>query len=584
MLTDKLELNAFMITVLPKEVLELTNLTELNMSSNSLRVVVAEIEELQALRLLDFSYNRIKLLPANIGKLRKLEVLDLQSNKLKHLPAVLCTMGALHTVHTVGNKELMIPREVQNAGTRTLKLFLRGVYAGSNDAVVDWSMLSKGEAGDAKLRDVPEILFQMNWVTDVNLDHNGIHTLPKEFGQLRSLTKLSLRDNHLDKVPKEMRKCKALEKVLLDKNKLDKLPMFVYASLSLKILSLSHNLLESDCIPEDMTAGGSSLQALILDHNKMGKLSATVELFQALQYLSFSFNSVSTLPPELAHCRALTDLQFDGNKVYELPDDMKNLTNLVRLKLNDNAIEVLPHWVGGMRRLQHLSLGNNKLQYIPYNVTQLRLKVLTLDGNPLSAVETGVLQDGAKGVIDFLSYNHNYDLPDRNMLPDPLEQRRQIAARIKTYSYGAESIRQRRLEAGYKAVGGVNVVELAYNKRVGEDRTNGEGAIILDEEMLWDVRMLAEREVACRALYQFLGPNLTGDVVRAKAKEVFIEMDADGSGTMDEEELRECFLSMGATLSLPVVQRFMDQGLRDPEKGIQVEDFQHLVYSVYSSM
>eukprot|EP00961_Rhodomonas_salina_P050051 672299-Rhodomonas_salina.2 len=81
-----------------------------------------------------------------------------------------------------------------------------------------------------------------------------------------------------------------------------------------------------------------------------------------------------------------------------------------------------------------------------------------------------------------------------------------------TYSYGAESIRQRRLEAGYKAVGGtaisatsyalfctalryllpiflaaamlrctallycrvlsgVNVVELAYNKRVGEDRS-----------------------------------------------------------------------------------------------------------------
>jgi len=101
------------------------------------------------------------------------------------------------------------------AGTATLKLFLRGVYTGSNDAIVNWSELHA--EGDAKLRDVPEILFQMNWVTDLNLDKNNIRILPKDFGQLRSLTKLSLRDNHLDKVPKEMRKCKALERVLLDK-------------------------------------------------------------------------------------------------------------------------------------------------------------------------------------------------------------------------------------------------------------------------------------------------------------------------------------------------------------------------------
>ncbi len=104
---------------------------------------------------------------------------------------------------------------MQRSGTATLKLFLRGVYTGSNDAVVDWSELHS--KGDTKLREVPEILFQMAWVTDVNLDHNFINVLPKEVGILRSLTKLSLRDNRLELVPKEMRKCKTIERLLLDK-------------------------------------------------------------------------------------------------------------------------------------------------------------------------------------------------------------------------------------------------------------------------------------------------------------------------------------------------------------------------------
>jgi hypothetical protein len=34
-----------------------------------------------------------------------------------------------------------------------------------------------------------------------------------------------------------------------------------------------------------------------------------------------------------------------------------------------------------------------------------------------------------------------------------------------------------RLEAEYKNVGGYNGVEIAYNKRVGEDRTEGSGCV-----------------------------------------------------------------------------------------------------------
>jgi len=243
-ITHNLELNGFIINVMPKEVFELTSLTELHMSGNSVKIVGAEIEALQQLKLCDLSYNRIKMLPATIGKLRKLEELDMQSNALLHLPAVICTMDKLRVVHVVGNKALSVPREVQNAGTPTLKLFLKGIYTGSNDGAVDWAELNKLKV--CKLREVPQVLFSMTWIADLNLDDNSVHRLPKELGTLKSLTRLSARHNLIDKIPAEIKRCKQLQKLHLDHNRLEKIPESLYTHLPLVILGLTHNKLEVD--------------------------------------------------------------------------------------------------------------------------------------------------------------------------------------------------------------------------------------------------------------------------------------------------------------------------------------------------
>ena len=486
--SNALELNGFIINMMPREVFELTSLTELHMSGNSVKIVGAEIEALQQLKLCDLSYNRIKMLPATLGKLRRLEELDVQSNALLHLPAVICTMDKLRIVHMVGNKALSVPREVQNAGTPTLKMFLRGIYTGSNEGVVDWAALNKLKV--AKLREIPQVLFSMNWITDLNIDDNSVHRLPKEIGTLKSLKRLSARHNLLEKLPSEVKRCRSLEKLFLDHNRLVKVSESLYTHLPLAVLGLSHNKLDSGCIPEALPMGAASrLQALTLDNNNLGKLSGAVEVFVQLKVLTFSFNMVGALPHELGFCTALTDLQFDANEVEELPAPLHKLTNLVRLKLNDNKISNLPDWIGKFTKLQHLSLGNNRLQFIPYPLTLLKLSILTIDGNPLTAVETGVLMQGPKEVVEFLSYNHNYDIPDRNFIPDPMEQRRQIDAHVNSYTHEANRLHASRLESEYKNVGGYNQVEIAYNKRVGEDRTEGSGAVILDKEMLREVQV-----------------------------------------------------------------------------------------------
>lgn len=84
---------------------------------------------------------------------------------------------------------------------------VQGIYTGSNDAVVDWAELNK--LGVVKLRRVPEVLFQMNWVSSLILDNNNIMVLPPDMKQLKSLVKLSLRGNQLEQLPDELKRCRS---------------------------------------------------------------------------------------------------------------------------------------------------------------------------------------------------------------------------------------------------------------------------------------------------------------------------------------------------------------------------------------
>jgi hypothetical protein len=91
------------------------------------------------------------------------------------------------------------------------------------------------------------------------------------------------------------------------------------------------------------------------------------------------------------------------------------------------------------------------------------LQVLTLDGNPLIAVDSGVLAQGAQGVVDFLDYNHAYDLKDKTILPSASEQRRQVDAVVNALSHELHRLQQTSMEAQYRNVGGTNIIELSVS-------------------------------------------------------------------------------------------------------------------------
>lgn len=92
------------LTELPKYVLSMTQLRELNLSHNQLTgALPAEIRSLKNLQKLDLSYNNMSGVPAEIGELAQLQELNLSYNHFTGLPNELGNLSNLKVLNLTSN-------------------------------------------------------------------------------------------------------------------------------------------------------------------------------------------------------------------------------------------------------------------------------------------------------------------------------------------------------------------------------------------------------------------------------------------------------------------------------------------------
>lgn len=92
------------LTELPKEMCELTQLTQILIMNNKLETVSPDIAKLTLLKKLDLTGNQLKTLPPEIGKLANLETLKLSKNPIESLPKELGNCTKLKTLVIKGTK------------------------------------------------------------------------------------------------------------------------------------------------------------------------------------------------------------------------------------------------------------------------------------------------------------------------------------------------------------------------------------------------------------------------------------------------------------------------------------------------
>lgn len=159
---------------LPTSLDTLANLSDVDLSKNSLTKVPDALYSLQNLKRLNLSDNEITEVSSAMDIWQKLESLNLSRNKLTTLPASLCKLQNLRRLHVDDNK-----------------LDFEGIPSG----IGKLGNLEVFSAANNQLEMIPEGLCRCGSLKKLNLSCNKLITLPDAIHLLSDLESLQLHDN-----------------------------------------------------------------------------------------------------------------------------------------------------------------------------------------------------------------------------------------------------------------------------------------------------------------------------------------------------------------------------------------------------
>ncbi|GKY93116.1 hypothetical protein MPSEU_000279800 [Mayamaea pseudoterrestris] len=221
-----LSLSEHALTVIPKQVFELTNLRTIDLCKNKLSHLgpLGQLTELKSVNLDDNELHAGSL--DGIVSLSKLQNLSVANNKLglastqspKLIPAG--SASSHHSTCVEPLAALPTSLKVINLSSNLLSLIPRALCSPS------LSNLERIDLSCNSIAAIPIELTQLPNLIDLNLDKNMIESLPTEIGRLTKLKALSIRENKIqvqstkftDKSPQPLPKSLFEDTLLIDLN------------------------------------------------------------------------------------------------------------------------------------------------------------------------------------------------------------------------------------------------------------------------------------------------------------------------------------------------------------------------------
>ncbi|WP_310484847.1 leucine-rich repeat domain-containing protein [Chamaesiphon sp. VAR_48_metabat_403] len=400
--STKLDLQSCELTMLPKNIGNLANLTSLNLYGNKLTILPESIGNLSNLVELSLGTNQLNSLPKNICKLTNLTSLVLSRNQLTTLPENISNLANLTRLYLVDNLLTSLPDSISNLSNLT-ELYLndnpwldlsnlhnipnlkRVYYFGVNLSRRYWTHRSQWKAewllneNNADIRHalIEQIGFEK--IID-NLALFTLDRLQKESINGTSKFELNLEYNRLEILPDSIGKLNCLSAIDLNHNQLTSLPKDIGNLSSLTELNLAYNQLTS--LPKSI-GNFSSLTSLYLECNQLVNLPVNIVNLSNLTRLGLGNNQLTSLPERIGKLSNLTTLNLSDNQLTSLPKSINNLTDLTSLDLDRNQLTDLPDNIGDLSNLTTLNLSDNQLTSLPKSIENLtNLTWLNLDKNP----------------------------------------------------------------------------------------------------------------------------------------------------------------------------------------------------------
>lgn len=154
--------------------------------------------------------------------------------------------------------------------------------------------------------------------------------------------------------------------------------------------NLSHQLLDNEVLDKKFlnTKHPEQVDTLLLSHNSLMTLPASINRFNNLNSLDISNCGLIKLPDFWIHC-PLTCLIAKHNNLTNdgLAKDFENLANLRELNLSGNSFTEFPEQILDLPGLRYLYLGGNHINEITKDIWKLQsLRVLSMGDNRLTEV------------------------------------------------------------------------------------------------------------------------------------------------------------------------------------------------------
>ncbi|WP_108801834.1 COR domain-containing protein [Aquimarina sp. Aq107] len=394
--STSLDLRNCNLTKIPDEILEVKDLSILNLRGNSISDL-SFLEKIDSLKELDIRGNVVDNI-SSLRNLSNLEVLDIGYNSVSDF-SPLANLINLKKIWLENNNISNIFFLEKLANLEHINL--------QNNCINDLSYLtnlSGLKSIDIQNNNISDFSFlkKINSLEILNLGYNQISDI-SFLKNLSSITFLNLRNNkitngfflenltkleNLDLVGNNIKdlsfltNLKSLEKLDIQNNQISNIPNLEQLT-KIRFLDISANRIKNLSFLKESI----SLEVLLLSNNKISDLSVLDSLIN-LKFLDIKRNKVSDISPlKKLYSLELLDLKF--NNISEI-NSLKGLSNLRYLDLVGNSVTSIQPLISIIKKGVPVKWKQHYLQDSIY-----------LMDNPLSSPPPEIVQKGNKAIINF---------------------------------------------------------------------------------------------------------------------------------------------------------------------------------------
>jgi Leucine-rich repeat (LRR) protein len=144
-----------------------------------------------------------------------------------------------------------------------------------------------------------------------------------------------------------------------------------------------------------------SIKYLDLSINRLADIDLTA--MQEAQYINVSFNILMIFPLGIENMMSLTTLNASENRITAVPEQLALCTSLTHLKLSRNFVSSIAHQMTRLKKLETIELDGNQLSAIPRFCAGNRVRLLSIDENPVMELPVWLCQSRS---LKFLSFRN----------------------------------------------------------------------------------------------------------------------------------------------------------------------------------